>query len=318
MWTARDDARLDGGPDVVDVDVHVPGGRLPLAGADHDERVAEPVERAPQHVDRVGLRVEEVLHLVAEALPDRRRPARGRHQGLGRAGPGDGGRRAGPGVAQGVDQGLEEQDQAAPARVDHPGPGQDRELLRGAGQGLRRRAGRGARHRDQVVRGDPARAVRRGRHHREHRALDRLGHRRVRRLAGPAQGPGQFAAAHRHRRRERVGHAAQDLRHDDARVAPRAEQRAAGHSAHRRAQRRLPGRLGLAGEIGGLVEGLLGRGEGEHQVGAGVAVGHRVDVQLVDLVLVCAERRQPTAAPAAYRGGVQGVQHAKSVLTGSR
>src|SRR5690606_8547877 len=41
---ARLDARLDGGADVVDVDMDVPGRRGALAGADDDERVAEPVQ----------------------------------------------------------------------------------------------------------------------------------------------------------------------------------------------------------------------------------------------------------------------------------
>jgi hypothetical protein len=50
---------------------------------------------------------------------------------------------------------------------------------------------------------------------------------------------------------------------------------------------------------------------------SGVAVGHRIDVELVDLLLVGAQRGQPATAPAVDRSVVQGVQHAKIVLTGT-
>jgi hypothetical protein len=63
------------------------------------------------------------------------------------------------------------------------------------------------------------------------------------------------------------------------------------------------------------LQGLLRGGQGENQVGAGVAVGDRVDVQLVDLVLVGTECLQPATAPAVDGSGVQGLQHAKIVLT---
>ena len=78
---------------------------------------------------------------------------------------------------------------------------------------------------------------------------------------------------------ERAGQTGQQLRDDHAGVAARAEQRAAGERQHRVAE------IGR----GRAVELLLGGGEREHEIGAGVAVGHREDVELVDLALVPAQ-----------------------------
>jgi len=53
----------------------------------------------------------------------------------------------------------------------------------------------------------------------------------------------------------------------------------------------------------------VGGGHGEDQVGTGVTVRYRVDVEVVDLLLVPAQPVQTGRAPAAYGDGVQDVQH---------
>jgi hypothetical protein len=65
------------------------------------------------------------------------------------------------------------------------------------------------------------------------------------------------------------------------------------------------------------LQGFGGRRQGEDEVGTGVTVGHGIDVELVDLVLVGAQRGQPATAPAVDGSVVQGVQHAEIVLTGT-
>ena len=295
-------ARLDRRTDVVDVDVDVPGRRRALTGAHHHQRVAEGVQRHLQRLDRLGMRVQQVLHLVAvlrlldlelDRHHDRLDPRRGA-------------------AGQGLDQRIQQQAEAAAAGVDHAGPGQHRKLVRSAGQRLGGRSRGGPGHHDQIVRLDLASRIGRGGHDGQHGALDRVGDRGIRRLAGRAQRAGQLTAPHRDRGGEGVGHPAQDLGHDDTRVAPGAEQRPTSHPAHRPAQRRLRA-VPLAVDL--ALEGLGGRRQGQDEVGAGVTVGHRIDVQLVDLVLVCTQRSQPTTAPAVDRSVVQGVQHAKIVLT---
>ena len=77
---------------------------------------------------------------------------------------------------------------------------------------------------------------------------------------------------------ERVGEAPQDLAEDHARVAP---------GAHERAVR---DRLADLGHGLGRPELLDHRLEGQRHVRAGVAVGHRVDVEPVQRLLVDAER----------------------------
>jgi hypothetical protein len=53
----------------------------------------------------------------------------------------------------------------------------------------------------------------------------------------------------------------------------------------------------------------MGRGQGQHQVGTGVAVGYWKDVEVVDLPLVPAQPVETGRAPAADGNGVQDVQH---------
>ena len=70
---------------------------------------------------------------------------------------------------------------------------------------------------------------------------------------------------------------AEHLAEDHAGVAARAEQGATGERLEQ------GGPVGVAGR-GLLADGVAGGGHGEVQVGAGVAVRHRVDVERVDLL----------------------------------
>ena len=103
-------------------------------------------------------------------------------------------------------------------------------------------------------------------------------HRLVRRVRGAPQAGDHVGSRDRLERRERVGEAAEDLREDHAGVP------AGTH------QRTVPDRLAdllHGGAVGGqLVDDGFER---ERHVGAGVAVGHRVDVEAVQLFLVVAQ-----------------------------
>ena len=92
---------------------------------------------------------------------------------------------------------------------------------------------------------------------------------------------------------------AQQLRQDDAGVAARAHQRAVGHGPQRR-----------RGVVGGGADGVVDGLHRQQQVGAGVAVGHRVDVEVVDLVARRGEVLPAGRAPAPHGGGVEHLQHA--------
>ena len=273
------DPGLEGRPDVVDVDVDVPE---PVA-ADDDEGVAERRERLAQGGDPVVVGVEEVHHLVGRAV-GRELVGRGRHRDR----PAACGRRAGrrPPAGQHRLGRVEDDAQAAAARVDDAGVTQRPQLLGGAGQRL---AGRGRGGGEHVAGPRPGglgrgeRGVGGGAGDGEHRPLDRLPH-------GGVAGVGRLA--------QRLGHdpgralvgrgpddpagqRAQHLAEDDPGVAARAEQRAAGHRGQRGPERRR--RPPVAHRV-------AGGGDGEEHVGAGVAVGHREDVEGVDLLAGGAER----------------------------
>ena len=69
---------------------------------------------------------------------------------------------------------------------------------------------------------------------------------------------------------------AHDLRQDDPAVAPRSHERRLGYGSAHFALREIVGQPGNA---------LHHAPDGEGQVGPRVAVGHRVDVEIVDLLL---------------------------------
>ena len=111
---------------------------------------------------------------------------------------------------------------------------------------------------------------------REDRALDRLTNGLEGDLDGTTEGEGDVGGRNGLvGRDEALGHAAQDLRSDNARVTASAHEGAMGDGAGD----------GLHVSVGGKRRELLGhRGERERHVGAGVAVGYGEDVKLVDLL----------------------------------
>ena len=111
---------------------------------------------------------------------------------------------------------------------------------------------------------------------REDRALDGLTNSLEGDLDGTAEGEGDVGGRNGFvGRDEALGHAAQDLRSDNARVTASAHQGAMGDGAGD----------GLHVGVGGKRRELLGhRGERERHVGAGIAIGYGEDVELVDLL----------------------------------
>ena len=269
------DARLDRRADVVGVDVAVP---QPVAADDHD-RLADLHPRGLEGVDLLVGGVEQVHHLVpgtlhasavatAFAVSDHHRRLRFTLRRLRHRS-----------AVDHLEEGVEEEDEAGAAGVDHPRLLQHREQLRRAGEGVAGRADSGVEHLDQGL------LARRHRHCRlrclphdgEDRPLDRPHDRGVGGGAGLGQG-------RRHRGPvgplgvvEAVAEPPQDLGQDHARVAPRPHERAVGD--------------GLAGgdHVAGFrhsVEGRHHRLQGEGHVGAGVAVGDGIDVEPVQSLLV--------------------------------
>ncbi len=118
----------------------------------------------------------------------------------------------------------------------------------------------------------------------QHRPLDRLADGAVGRVGRAPDGARQVGAL-----AERVGGAADDLREDDARVAARAHQRRAGDLVRER---------GAVGR-GRALERLRDRAHGQRQVRAGVAVRHRIDVQVVDPAAVRLHRGEGRPGQAA-------------------
>ena len=111
---------------------------------------------------------------------------------------------------------------------------------------------------------------------REDRALDGLADSLEGNLDGTTEGEGNVGGRNRLVGRDKaLGHAAQNLRGDDAGVTAGTHQGTVGNGAGD----------GLHVGIGGKGGKLLGhRGERERHVGTGVAVGYGEDVELVDLL----------------------------------
>ena len=129
----------------------------------------------------------------------------------------------------------------------------------------------------------------------QHRPLDRLPHRAIRRVARPSQRGRERRRVDRRRLAENVRGAPDDLREDHPGVAPRAHQRGAGDGA-------CDGR-----PVGGRrrLERLDDRAHGQGQVRSGVAVRHGIDVQIVDpapVLLQVRERRRRELADAVEIG----------------
>ena len=179
---------------------------------------------------------------------------------------------------RGVHEGLEEGGKAIGTGVDHAVLLEDGQEVGRAGHGLvglhdERLEGLGDGH--LLLLG----AVCAGRHvadDGEDGALDRLAHGLEGHLHAVAQGRGHVGRGHGVMRGdEALGQAAQNLARNDAGVAAR---------AHERAVRDGLGHIGHRG-VGGQRLDLLHDGpQRERHVGAGVAVGHGEDVELVDLL----------------------------------
>lgn len=302
------DPGLDGGPRVVHVDVDVP---QPVP-ADDDERVPERVEPAPQPVHGGVLGVQEVDHLVRGPLGGGLAGGVVGRCGGTRADEVTRGAGAGAGrsfAGEGLDQGVEDGDEAAAAGVDHSGAGEDREvpgcLAEGGEGGVVGGAGDGG----AVGRAGGVRPVGGGGGDGQDGALDGVGDGPVGGVRRAAQGPGEERAVGVGgvslvtRRGEDLGHAAQQLGEDRAGVAARPDERPVGHGAYRVGEGG-PGGAGLVGGEDGL-DRLGGGLDGQVEVGAGVAVGHRIDVDGVDVLAGAAQGGEGEGAPAADGGGVQ-------------
>ena len=268
--------------------------------ADDHEGVPQAAEHLLEAVDGgCGGVPEQELHLVGEVLAPGLAGAdhgRGvpRHEQLRR--------REGTRRRSGHDllQRLEQHAQPAPAGVDHPGGPELRQQVRRAGQRARRRGAGLADHRGEVDRSERRRGLGALAGHREQGALDGDGDGGVAELGGPGQGalhPGGRAGL---RGGQHLRQPAQQLRQDGTGVPPGPHQRAVRHRGHRgsHVRRRSADRL-------------LDRLHGEQQVGAGVAVGHRVDVEVVDLAARRGQGLTTGDAPAAHGVGVEHLQHAR-------
>jgi hypothetical protein len=187
-------------------------------------------------------------------------------------------------AADRLDQGTEDHQQAAPARVHDPRAVQYGELPRG---GVQRGAGAGVRRAYRVGRGGVrgSRRVRRRAGDAEDGALHGVRDRLAGEFGGAPQGPGEVVAV-----ADPLGHAAQELGQDRPRVPAGAEEGAVSHR---------PDHIGEGGRrTAGLVRGehrfhgLVGRFDGQIQIRAGVPVRDGVHVDRVDLLALPAQGLQ--------------------------
>ncbi len=197
------------------------------------------------------------------------------------------------------------------ARVDHPGPLQHCQLARSRRQGRPGALVGGPRDRPAVPLG-PLGGVGRGRGDRQHRALDRVGHGLTGGVGCVPQGQSQPGAVDAGRlarlaRGEHLGHAPQQLGEDRPGVAPGPDERPVGHRAHGVGERRLLRARPVPGEHG--LHGGRRRLQGQVQIRSGVPVGHRIDVDRVDLLARPPERPQRQTAPGAHRESIECLRH---------
>ena len=303
----------------MDVD-RPPGVDVRAAVADHHHAVAEHPECRPQLVGArfvgVGQRVH---HLVARAAPD----------ALGVAGP-TGCRAAGPAVSTGcrdrgrrggglgrrevlrplgrlsrehLDHRVEQDEQAPAAGVDHPGTAKRRQLRGGAVQGLRTGVRRRAGHLDQRVgRGATRRrgGLAQDRHDGSlHGVAQRVVDERDRRAQGPAVGRGVDDGEGR-RLTDRTEHLGQD--HPG--VAARPVDRAVAERDRDLAGARRAAALGDPRVL--TLRTVHGRAHRVEQVCPGVRIGHREDVEGVDLLAMEGEHLDRPPRPREQSVRVEG------------
>jgi hypothetical protein len=305
------DAGLDGGADVRDVDVHVVLTATGGVDADDHEAVAEGGEPFVQTGDRalVGVGEEELdlaagagRRLVREVLA--RVPVAVLATGEGRPGRFHAG--------HGGHQRVQDEAEAGAAGVHHSGVAEDGELLRrrlegGPGTVGGRADDVGEVGSPLVDGGDGGRRA--GTGHGEERPFLGVGHRGVGGVGRLLEGGGERRTVGRGLAGQMVGEAAEELGEDRARVAPGSEDGAAGE--HR------PGRLGGARALA-VERGDSGLG-GEQEVGAGVAVGHGEDVEIVETAPGLGQDSDHGPVPLTDRGVIQRLQHGRRVpMTGDR
>ena len=241
-----------GGARIVRVHVHLERRGV----ADDEEGVAEPHELALQ-----GVRVEALaLHDVDRAVAIARglQVDRVDAQGLGG---GSFGKRFAPDVRGDAADDL---DQPGGSRVHDACLTEDFELLLRLCDGLVSSDDEGGQEVLEALPVPGLRFLRQGADRRQHRPLHGLAHGLVRRIRRRAECPGDGRGVDLFHRTQNVPGAADDLGQDHARVPARSEQRG-------------PRDVGVA-----ALERLDHRPGREEHVRPGVAVGHRIDVQVVD------------------------------------
>ena len=322
----RGDPCLDRGAGVVDVHVDVPQVRP----ADDEQRVAQGVEGAGERHDGLpraagqqvhhleggslgrgrGVVVERVGAGVAEAPRGRGRAP------LVAAAQGGPGREqalvgAAPGARDDAVQRLEHEHAPGTPGVDHPGTRQRGQLLGRTGQGLPSGLdGTGADLAQVGPRVDAAAGCgRRGVGDAEDGALLRVRDRGAGGRRPPFQAGGEHGGVDRLgvTVEDLVAEPADDLAGDDPGVAACREQDGPPERAALLDEGGLPEDASCLVRGDDVVDGAV---EGEVEVGAGVAVGHREDVELVDLGAPGGERRAGQDGPVPGVGGGEHVGHA--------
>jgi len=173
-------------------------------------------------------------------------------------------------------QRVVQQQQARASGVHDPGLLQDRQLLGREGQRVLGTVARRANEFDQglaVGAGPFGRRASDGEHRAFDDAHDRLACQDVSVLEGLGQQVGRDVTVDREFRYQSAKH----LREDHPGVAPRAHQRPVGDGL---ADLGHLGVVAQRSEFGG--DGL----DGERHIGPGIAVGHRIDVQAIDDILM--------------------------------
>ena len=272
------EARFDGGPDVVGVDVAVPEA----VPADHHDGVADPGPDFLEGGDGVVGRVEQVHDLVAQVARrrGRRRPCVSAQVGRAAGRPRAAGPRARVGRRATDSRASRTRRYPAPPASTTPGPGERLEHARASGPGRPPPPPGPPRPRPPGRRRQPSppRRPAGGPGDGQDRALHRADHGVVGQVGRLGQRLGQVGRTRLDQGRQAVGHPPEQLGQDDPRVAPGPHERPVGH------------RLADVAQLGAVgFEALqLGhdRVQGEGHVRAGVAVGHGVDIEPVDDLLV--------------------------------
>ncbi len=304
-----DDQSLD--PDIADGTGRQPGfdrgsrirtvhmsGPGACAVTDHNYRITDPVQRLAQGRDAIAVGgADQIHHFVLGAVgrdgvrpptclrstgsigPIRRRDRVG---GItdGPHLPGSASAVVGPSRRSpraDLDQSVEQDEQPARTGIHHPRSPQHSQLRRCLTERLGGALGRGDRDRCGTVLGAVRGSIGRGLQHGQHGAIDGCAQRFPDQGCGPLQRDTQSACGQR-TRTGRLGQPPQHLGQDDARIPARADGGRARHRGERVRHACLRGRIH--------------RGtHGDQQIGPGIGIGHRKNVQRIDLIAMLG---QPT------------------------